>query len=156
MVELAEDEPEDIQEEEKESEGMEEEVNVKFRLPEVKRLPTWLQLTICTSVLLFMIYLAIFSIGKEEYNMRYCEKVLDDAGLDRFSNEQAVLFEDQKTKQYFGRSRDGERLWGCCRIPKGQEEVSLRENCVHAPNYDIPNFGQRVDYFLKKFIYKES
>ena len=112
-------------------------------IPEIERLPTWLQLTICISLLLISINIGITTIGKAEYNQKFCE-----GKVELLYNEKASLFEDQVTKVYGDTAK---RHWGCCRIPEGAKKVLKKEYCVYTPEYQEPKIKDKFSAFLKRF-----
>lgn len=83
-------------------------------------------------------------VGKEEYNRQFCESKITDLK----PNENAALFEDQ-VKKIFPPSV--ERIWGCCRVPKGVNGISKSRNCIHTKDYKPPNLKTKIAFFLKKF-----
>lgn len=115
----------------------------------LKPLPKYLQISICSGILLLLIFGSIFWIGRLEYEKQFCEP-----RLELREGDKVALLHDYKniyTKTVSTADGHEKESIGCCRVPEGDNKVSLKDDCVYAPDYQAPTTWQRIAYFFKKF-----
>jgi len=93
-------------------------------------------------------------IGIEEYNKRYCEVKLEEAGIHPTGDDKVGLLKDYVHTYTMAEEAEGggsnKYDTGCCRVHKDYA-TRFSTDCVHVQDYKNPTTTESFSYFLKRF-----